>query len=109
MSVEAGSGTDKGFLNPPVAIPREGLLRRRRLTLSPGISEARGPSACLRRDALFRRSLLIADLLSVVGAFVLTIQLSHRSVALTWFGAGGAADRGRVRPSSWASTTATKP
>jgi exopolysaccharide biosynthesis polyprenyl glycosylphosphotransferase len=86
MSVEAGSGTDKGFLNPPVAIPREGLRRRRRLTLSPGISEARGPSACLRRDALFRRSLLIADLLSVVGAFVLTIQLSNRSVALTWFG-----------------------
>ncbi len=85
MSVEAGSGTDKGFLSPPVAIPRGGLLRRRRLTLAPGISEARGPSACLRRDALFRRMLLIADLLAVVGAFVMTVEFSHRSVALTWY------------------------
>src|SRR6059058_2429186 len=85
MSVEAGSGTEKGFLNPPVAIPRGGLRRRRRLALAPGISEARGPAACLRRDALFRRALLLADLLAVAGAFVLTIELSHRSVALTWY------------------------
>ena len=85
MSVEAGSGTDKGFLSPPVAIPSGGLRRRRRFTLAPGISEARGPSACLRRDALFRRMLLIADLLAVAGAFVMTVELSHRSVALTWY------------------------
>ena len=87
MSVEAGSGTDKGFLSPPVAIPRGGRggLLRRRLALAPGISEARGPSACLRRDALFRRTLLIADLLAVVGAFVMTVEFSHRSVALTWY------------------------
>src|SRR5271169_3248882 len=85
MSVEAGSGTDKGFLSPPVAIPRGGLLRRRRFTLAPGIAEARGPTACLRRDALFRRMLLIADLLAVAGAFVMTVEFSHRSVALTWY------------------------
>ncbi len=87
MSVEAGSGTDKGFLSPPVAIPRGGRggLLRRRFALAPGISEARGPSACLRRDALFRRTLLIADLLAVVGAFVMTVEFSHRSVALTWY------------------------
>jgi len=40
----------------------------------------------MRRDTLFRRMLLIADVLAVVGAFVLTVELSHRSVALTWYG-----------------------
>ena len=29
--------------------------------------------------------LLIADLLAVVGAFVMTVEFSHRSVALTWY------------------------
>ena len=37
-----------------------------------------------RRDSVFRRSLLTADLLAIVGAFVLTVELASRSVALTW-------------------------
>ncbi len=44
----------------------------------------RGPEASKRRDSLFRRSLLIADVLAIVGAFALTVALSSRSVQLTW-------------------------
>ena len=36
------------------------------------------------RDAIFRRTLLIADVLAIVGAFVLTVELSSRSLQLTW-------------------------
>jgi exopolysaccharide biosynthesis polyprenyl glycosylphosphotransferase len=90
MSVETGSGTEaagpwvsssslsgsRGFL---------GLAARRRVAAT-GISEVRGPAACMRRDALFRRMLLVADVVAVVGAFVLTVQLSSRSLQLTWAG-----------------------
>jgi len=88
MSVEAGSGTEKPFsLNAHVAVPssRAGA-RSRRVGFIQSLREARGPAACMRRDTLFRRMLLIADVLAVVGAFVLTVELSHRSVALTWYG-----------------------
>ena len=97
MSVEAGSGTDKGFLNPPVAIPREGLRRRRRLTLSPGISEARGAAACMRRDALFRRMLLIADMVGGRRRVRAHDRAVARSLAADLGGGGGAADPGRLR------------
>jgi exopolysaccharide biosynthesis polyprenyl glycosylphosphotransferase len=89
MSVEAGSGTEKAFsLNTQVAVPHAGRAgaRPRRMGLVQGLREARGPSACMRRDTLFRRVLLIADILAVGGAFVLTVELANRSVALTWYG-----------------------
>ncbi len=54
-----------------------------------GISEVRGPAACMRRDALFRRLLVAADVVALVGAFVLTVALSHRSLQLTWAGIAG--------------------
>ena len=38
----------------------------------------------MRRDAVFRRMLLVADVVAVVGAFLLTVELSRRSVQLTW-------------------------
>jgi exopolysaccharide biosynthesis polyprenyl glycosylphosphotransferase len=38
----------------------------------------------MRRDALFRRSLAIADVLAVVAAFVATLILSHRRLDVTW-------------------------
>src|ERR1700758_4943562 len=87
MSVDVSSGTERGLLTPPVALPNWGLRgrRRRRLSLAPGISEARGPAASLRRDTLFRRMLLMADGLAIVGAFVLTVELSHRDAGLTPF------------------------
>ncbi|MGO9763588.1 MAG: exopolysaccharide biosynthesis polyprenyl glycosylphosphotransferase [Solirubrobacteraceae bacterium] len=88
MSVETGSGTEKGA--PPLAVPRGFLgLAARRGGLVSGISEVRGPAACMRRDALFRRLLVAADVVALVGAFVLTVALSHRSLQLTWAGIAG--------------------
>jgi exopolysaccharide biosynthesis polyprenyl glycosylphosphotransferase len=40
----------------------------------------------MRRDALFRRMLLVADVVAIVGAFVLTVELARRPVQLTWVG-----------------------
>ena len=50
------------------------------------VQRLRGPAVCLRRDALFRRSLLVADVVAIVGALVLTVALSSRRVPLhlTW-------------------------
>jgi exopolysaccharide biosynthesis polyprenyl glycosylphosphotransferase len=65
----------------PLGAPSRGLLGRWW-----GVVEVRGPAACLRRDALFRRLLLVADVVAIVGAFLLTVALSRRSVQLTWAG-----------------------
>ena len=93
MSVETGSGAETGVsLGAPLAGSRgytgHGYARpatRRRLLLGQ-LAEARGPAACMRRDALFRRSLLAADVVAIVGALVLTVALSSRRVPLqlTW-------------------------
>jgi exopolysaccharide biosynthesis polyprenyl glycosylphosphotransferase len=64
-------------------------LRSRGLRLrtpAPSITEARGPAASLRRDALFRRMLVLADVVALAGAFTLTVGLSTRSLELTWAG-----------------------
>ncbi len=42
------------------------------------------PDATIRREWLFRRALLVADVLAIVLAFVLTVELSSRSLQLTW-------------------------
>src|ERR1700678_4113002 len=60
-----------------------GLGIRRRSTPRQ-ITEARGPAASLRRDALFRRMLLLADVVAIAGTFLLVTQLSPRSLQLTW-------------------------
>jgi exopolysaccharide biosynthesis polyprenyl glycosylphosphotransferase len=57
---------------------------RKRPGGGPQITEARGPAASMRRDALFRRMLLAADVVAVTGAFLLTVALSSRSLQLTW-------------------------
>jgi exopolysaccharide biosynthesis polyprenyl glycosylphosphotransferase len=97
MSVETGSGTKQGLpLGSALAgsrgllglVGRRGLAARRGGLVS-GISEVRGPAACMRRDALFRRMLLVADVVAIVGAFVLTVELSRRSLQLTWAAAAG--------------------
>src|SRR5438067_1672302 len=86
MSVETGRGAEADVpWGTALAGSRSFRLdvgRRRPSALR--ITEARGPAACLRRDALFRRSLLAADILAIVTAFVLTIGLSSRSLQLTW-------------------------
>ncbi len=89
MSVEAGNGMEEGVAwRAPLAGSRgsRGFLGLgvRRGVLASGIAEVRGPAACMRRDALFRRMLLAADVVAIVGAFVLTVALSRRSVQLTW-------------------------
>jgi exopolysaccharide biosynthesis polyprenyl glycosylphosphotransferase len=43
----------------------------------------------LRREWLFRRALLVADVVAVVLAFVLTVALSSRSLQLTWMSVAG--------------------
>ncbi|HWY90153.1 MAG TPA: exopolysaccharide biosynthesis polyprenyl glycosylphosphotransferase [Solirubrobacteraceae bacterium] len=50
----------------------------------PQIAETRVLAANVSRDALFRRSLLVADLAAIVGAFVLLAEMSARSLQLTW-------------------------
>jgi exopolysaccharide biosynthesis polyprenyl glycosylphosphotransferase len=47
-------------------------------------SEPRGLVENLSRESLFRRSLLAADIIAIVGAFMLLAQLSSRSLQLTW-------------------------
>ena len=94
MSVETANGTEKTdaaslAAAPPLAAPRGFLGLSVRRGFASGISEARGPEACMRRDALFRRMLLAADVAALVGAFVLTVALSRRSVELTWVGVAG--------------------
>jgi len=89
MSVETGSGTEEA--TAPLAVPRGLLgLAARRGGPAWGILEVRGPAACMWRDALFRRMLLTADVVALVGAFALTVALSGRSsVQLTWTGLAG--------------------
>lgn len=60
-----------------------GLGIRRRQTPQQ-ITEARGPAASLRRDALFRRMLLGADVVAIAGTFIIVTQLSSRPLQLTW-------------------------
>ena len=91
MSVEARRGFDHrpsaSTWIPPLILPASrGFLGFGGLRAGGGLVEVRGPAACLRRDAVFRRLLLVADVLAIVGAFVLTVELSRRSVQLTWAG-----------------------
>ena len=81
MGVETESGTQVGVSwSAPLHGGSAGLEGAR------GEREARGPAACMRRDALFRRSLLVADIAAIVTALVLTTALSSRRVPLqlTW-------------------------
>ena len=84
MGIEAGS-TETGVGWSHGVPASRGLLGRRR-SLAAGIPEVRGPAASMRRDAVFRRLLLVADVLAIVGAFVATVELSRRSLQLTWAG-----------------------
>ncbi len=88
MSVETGNGTDAGLQwAPPLAgsATVRSPAERRRLA-STASAELRGPEACMRRDTLFRRSLLAADIVAILGALTLTVALSSRRVPLhlTW-------------------------
>jgi exopolysaccharide biosynthesis polyprenyl glycosylphosphotransferase len=66
-----------------------GLKRTRVGSTALHIAEAGGPAESMRRDALLRRMLLLADVVAIVGAFLLTVELSSRSLQLTWAAAIG--------------------
>jgi exopolysaccharide biosynthesis polyprenyl glycosylphosphotransferase len=92
MSAETSRGLDGGTQlgAVPLVAPQGFLgLGSRRGGLATGIAEVRGPAACNRRDAIFRRMLLVADLGAIVAAFALTVALAHRSLELTWAGIAG--------------------
>jgi exopolysaccharide biosynthesis polyprenyl glycosylphosphotransferase len=48
------------------------------------VAESRGPAGSLLRDSIFRRTLMVADTLAILGAFLVTIALSSKSLQLTW-------------------------
>lgn len=88
MGVETESGVGAGLpawsgtpLSGRTAV--EGLVVKRR-TARRELAVPRGAAASLRRDALFRRALLVADVAAIVGAFLLTMALSGRSLHLVW-------------------------
>ncbi len=87
MSAEASHGRGAGA--PWESLPLGGSrgwlgLGGRFGGLAGGIAEVRGPAVCVRRDGVFRRLLVLADVVAVVAAFLLTVGLSRRSVQLTW-------------------------
>ena len=98
MSVDTGSGAEAGVAWGAAslsdsAVPLAGTGGRASALGSfsslgwlgiAGAGVVRGPAASLRRDALFRRLLLVGDVVAVVAAFLLTVVLSRRSVQLTW-------------------------
>ncbi len=87
MSVETGGPSEVGasWGAQPLGAQRGFLgIGARRRVLVPGISEVRGPDASMRRDALFRRGLALADLIAIVGAFLLTVAFSPRALQLHW-------------------------
>ncbi len=89
MDSEAGADTPVGTLSRPVghAARRSGAFAGLRAAATgASLTGLRGPAASLRRDSLFRRALLCADVVAIVAALGLTIALSSRSVALrmTW-------------------------
>ncbi len=52
-------------------------------------SEPRGLVENLSRESLFRRALLAADAIAIVGAFVVLAGISAKSLQLTWVSVGG--------------------
>ena len=61
-----------------------GLGIRRRPRFGRSAESSPRPDATMRREWLFRRALLVADVVAIVLAFVLTVELSSRSLQLTW-------------------------
>jgi len=75
-----GALDDRGFV---------GLDLRRRPPVHEVVESSPRPEATIRREWLFRRALVVADVVAIVLAFVLTVELSSRSLQLTWMSAVG--------------------
>jgi exopolysaccharide biosynthesis polyprenyl glycosylphosphotransferase len=91
MSSEVGGGVQtRAPLTPPLAgakSPQDVATRDNRAAGS--IAEVRGPAVSVYRDALFRRMLLTADVVAVLGAFALAVAASARALHVTWLGMAG--------------------
>lgn len=74
--VEKKFAAPASFGQPLTAYPRGQRELGRRFGVGVPILETRGPAASMLRDALFRRMLLAGDVLAIVGAFTLAIELS---------------------------------
>lgn len=76
---------------PRTAMRRQTRAVRKREVEQDAVAadELAGPLASMRRDALFRRMLLAADVFALTAAFVLTVQLPWRSMQLTLLGLAG--------------------
>ena len=74
--VEQKPASSMGFEIPLADGPRTSRGLGRRLGGLVPILETTGPAASLLRDAIFRRMLLVGDVLAVVSAFALAIELS---------------------------------
>ncbi len=78
---------DRGYAGGERASDERGFVGlgiRRRPVVERVAEPPLRPTAVLRREWLFRRALLVADVLAIVLAFVLTVELSSRSLQLTW-------------------------
>jgi exopolysaccharide biosynthesis polyprenyl glycosylphosphotransferase len=69
------------------AAKRIGPLGTRRANAP--IAESRGLAASMLRDSIFRRTLVVADTLAILSAFLVTIALSSKSLQLTWASVAG--------------------
>jgi exopolysaccharide biosynthesis polyprenyl glycosylphosphotransferase len=81
-AIDAGAATPApyGVLAP---------ARKRSSSVALHIPEVGGSAASMRRDALLRRMLLLADVAAISGALLLTTALASRSLQLAWTAAVG--------------------
>jgi exopolysaccharide biosynthesis polyprenyl glycosylphosphotransferase len=75
-------GTEAEVAPPRVASEERTDFHAAGSRLDPG-------SVGLRRDQLFRRSLLVADLIAFVSAVTVLAEVSNRSLRITWVGIAG--------------------
>ena len=92
MSTEVGTGA-RAQATLTSAIAADGNLTlgesaRWGARLRSSAGEARGPQVSIRRDALFRRLLLLADAVAVVVAYLLTVALSP-AAQVSWAALAG--------------------
>src|SRR5271155_5062670 len=88
MSAEPGVGALRGSAFTAGTLDADQAATVGIAGSAPPLGEPKGRSAgrseSMRRDSIFRRALLVADALAIVGAFLLTIQLASKSLQLTW-------------------------
>jgi exopolysaccharide biosynthesis polyprenyl glycosylphosphotransferase len=89
MTVETDREPRESSLGGSLASTRGGgaWARLRRASPIPlQITEATGPGASLRRDALYRRLLLTADAIAVTAGFLIAARLSAHPLHVSWLG-----------------------